>query len=145
LARLTKLLVKKAKKVKDLATPKPTSTAEAPAETVAAAPAAVAVVEAQATQIVGEGVVLLMLMMHLENNPDEEPGEAGDVWPDPGEPEGVLETRPMSTSALHMALTREVIGMSTITTIGTFLKESTLGQRWATVPFYLGSEVITKL
>ena len=70
---------------------------------------------------------MVLLMMHLETNPDEEPGGAGDVWPDPGDPEGVLETCPMSTRALPMALTREVIGMSTITTIGTFLKESTLG------------------
>jgi hypothetical protein len=63
LAGLTKLLVKKAKKVKDLTIPKPISTATAPAEAVVAvvalAPVVAAVVDAQATQsdVGGGGIV----------------------------------------------------------------------------------------
>ena len=60
---------------------------------------------------------MLMLMMHLETNPDEEPREAGDARPGPGGEAGVLEARPMSTGATQMALPREVIGISTLTTI----------------------------
>jgi hypothetical protein len=71
---------------------------------------------------------LLELMMHLETNPDEEPRVAGDVRPGPGEEAGVLESRPVSTGATKMALPREVIGISILTTIGTTLKEIILGE-----------------
>jgi hypothetical protein len=65
------------------------------------------------TRIV-EGEAVVLLMMHLETNPDEEPGVTGDVVPYPGDRLGVLDTPLLATSAPSTALTRVVIGMLTI-------------------------------
>jgi hypothetical protein len=50
----------------------------------------------------------------------------GDVVPDPGDPEGVLVTRPLATKAPTMAFTRVAIRRSDIITIGIILKGSIL-------------------
>ena len=70
---------------------------------------------------------MLTTTLLLETNPEEVPGEAGDVRPGPEEEVGVLAARPMSTRAAPMALPRVVTGITMQTTIGTRIKGSILG------------------